>query len=102
MCLPREEGRRREEEERRCERWRELSRSLINLRVSPSKGKKGRREEEDGKEEEEEDEVWKGVWRKGREKSVWGGGGGGGRGEEESSLWRSRKGEKKQVSFISW
>ena len=99
VCLPREEGRRREEEEQRCKRWRELSKSLINLRASPSKEKR-RREEEEGK--EDEDEVWKGVWRKGREveNPVWGGSGGGRGAEEGSSLWRSRQGEKNQVSFL--
>ena len=68
---------------------------MINLRGSPSKGKRRREEEEEGK--EEEDDVWKGVWRKGTEveNSVhWGG-------EEEPSLWRRRQGEKNQVSFIS-
>ena len=81
-----------EEEERRRERWRELSKSLINLRVAPSK-------EKTWKQSEEEDDMWKGVWRKGGEpdRSVWGGQ----RGGQESSLWRSRENQKSQVSFIS-
>ena len=66
---------------------------MINLRVSPSKGKR-KKEEEEGK-EEDDDDVWKGVWRKGREveNSVnW----------EESSLWRRRQeGEKNKVSSIT-
>ena len=79
-----------EEEERRRERWRELSKSLINLRVAPSK-------EKTWKQSEEDDDMWKGVWRKGGapDRSVWGGGG------QESSLWRSRENQKSQVSFIS-
>ena len=78
-----------EEEERRRERWRELSKSLINLRVAPSK-------EKTWKQSEEEDDMWKGVWRKGGkpDRSVWGG-------QRESSLWRSRENQKSQVSFIS-
>ena len=80
-----------EEEERRRERWRELSKSLINLRVAPSKEKTWT--------SEEDDDMWKGVWRKGGEpdRSVWGGQ----RGGRESSLWRSRENQKSQVSFIS-
>ena len=72
---------------------------MINLRVSPSKEKAGRRREED----EGEDEVWKGVWRKGGEKSVWGEWGGESRGgEKETSLWINRQpGQKNKVSCIS-
>ena len=92
VCLPREGDKMKEEEERRRERWRELSKSLINLRVAPSK-------EKTWKQSEEEDDMWKGVWRKGGEpdRSVWGSQ----RGGQESSLWRSRENQKSQVSFIS-
>ena len=44
-----------------------MSKSLVNLRVAPSKGNLRQNEEED------HDELWKGVWRSGKdaEKSVW-------------------------------
>ena len=98
MCTPREEERRRAEEEQRQERWRELSKSLVNLRVAPSKGNLRQNEEED------DDELWKGVWRSGKEaeKSVWsGGGGGGGDGRSCVSYWTSKpgQGQRTKVCF---
>ena len=93
MCTPREEERRRAEEEQRQERWRQLSKSLVNLRVASSKGNLRQNEEED------DDELWKGVWRSGKEaeKSVWScGGGEGGDGESCVSHWTSKPGQSQR------
>ena len=85
MCTPREEERRRAEEEQRQERWRELSKSLVNLRVAPSKGNL--------RQNEDDDELWKGVWRSGKEAktSFWSGGGG--EGGTCVSHWTSKPGQ---------